>query len=276
MTTPIDLEAYFTRIGYVGPRTASIDTLRALHLLHPQAIPFENLDPLLGRPVSIDTGAVERKLVGAQRGGYCFEHNMLFKRVLDALGFTTRGLAARVLWEVPAGVVLPRTHMLLAVEIDRATWLADVGFGGMTLTAPLSFEPGREQPTPHEPYRIDTHASGDFMLQVKLRGELKPVYRFTLDTQFEADYEMANHFVSTYPQSIFLHTLRVARVTPGSRYALMNRRLTVYGQDAQQRELATSQELREVLQSIFGIRLPESSEMASVDPFDALFARLAP
>ena len=49
-----DLNAYLERIGYTGPRTANPDTLRAIHLLHPQTIPFENLDPLLGRPVLLD------------------------------------------------------------------------------------------------------------------------------------------------------------------------------------------------------------------------------
>ncbi len=49
-----DLSAYFARISYDGPRTATLQTLRAIQLLHPQAIAFENLNPLLGLPVRLD------------------------------------------------------------------------------------------------------------------------------------------------------------------------------------------------------------------------------
>ena len=79
----IDLDAYFRRIGYDGPRDASLETLRELHRLHPQAIPFENLDPLLGRPVNLDPASLQAKLVEGGRGGYCFEQNgvLVFRRI---------------------------------------------------------------------------------------------------------------------------------------------------------------------------------------------------
>jgi len=72
---------------YAGPRAPTLDTLRTLHELHPQAIAFENLDPLLRRPVRLDAWAIEDKLIRAHRGGYCFEHNMLLLRVLVDLGY---------------------------------------------------------------------------------------------------------------------------------------------------------------------------------------------
>ena len=63
-------------------RCRRLSTLRELHYLHPQAIPFENLDPLLKRPVKLDPASLQAKLVEAGRGGYCFEHNPLFANVL--------------------------------------------------------------------------------------------------------------------------------------------------------------------------------------------------
>src|SRR5688572_5787925 len=98
---PLDLDAYFERIGHRGPRPATLDTLAAIHALHPAAIPFENLDPFLGRPVRLDLPSLERKLVDERRGGYCFEHNLLLAAVLRRLGFAVTGLAARVLWNQP-------------------------------------------------------------------------------------------------------------------------------------------------------------------------------
>jgi N-hydroxyarylamine O-acetyltransferase len=264
--SPAQLAAYFDRIGYSGPQQATSETLHALHRLHPQAIPFENLDALLGRTPRLDLASVFTKLVSARRGGYCYEHNLLFRAVLDTLGFSTTGLAARVMWNSAAfngpAALPPRTHMILLVETPNETWLADVGFGSMTLSAPLLFDTGREQATPHEPFRLDLIERGDFLLQVKLGDAWKPIYRFDLEPQFPADYAMANHYVSTYPESIFVNHLIVARVMPGERRTLLDTTLTQRGiadsTRESRRELASTEGLRDVLQHTFGLVLADS------------------
>lgn len=86
-TNAIDLDTYFRRIGYLGDRTASLFTLKAVHACRTKAIAFENLSPLLGQPVLLDLPSLQQKLVQAGRGGYCFEQNGLFRLVLIALGF---------------------------------------------------------------------------------------------------------------------------------------------------------------------------------------------
>ncbi|MEI4902561.1 arylamine N-acetyltransferase, partial [Klebsiella pneumoniae] len=78
-----------------------------------ESIPFENLDPLLRRPMRLDAASLEQKLVRGGRGGYCFEQNLLLRHALEGIGFTVAGLAARVVWNQPEGAILPRTHMLL-------------------------------------------------------------------------------------------------------------------------------------------------------------------
>jgi N-hydroxyarylamine O-acetyltransferase len=93
----IDLDAYFERIGYAGERTPTLDTLRGIQACHPAAIAFENLNPLLGWPVRLDARSLQQKLVVDRRGGYCFEHNLLLGHVLNAVGFSVSGLAARIL-----------------------------------------------------------------------------------------------------------------------------------------------------------------------------------
>src|SRR5437868_4696945 len=87
-----DLDAYLERIGYSGPRGATLDVLTAVHALHPAAIPFENLNPLLGLPVALDAKSLQEKMVVGGRGGWCFEQNTLFRRALEALGFAVTGL----------------------------------------------------------------------------------------------------------------------------------------------------------------------------------------
>src|SRR5690242_16272279 len=95
----IDLDAYFARIGYFGPRTPTLDTLRGVHRAHFHGVPFENLDVVLNRPIRLDPASLMQKIVAERRGGYCFESNALLMYALHTLGFVVTPLAARVLWE---------------------------------------------------------------------------------------------------------------------------------------------------------------------------------
>lgn len=269
MLAPFDFPAYFRRIDYTGDRSPTLETLRALHLRHAIAIPFENLDPLLKRPVRLDLMSLERKLVQEGRGGYCYEHNLLFRHVLETLGFAVTGLAARVLWNVPEGVVTPRAHMLLRVDLDGEVYLVDVGFGGLTQTAPLRLEADVEQATSLESFRL-VRAGEEFVIQALLRGVWKPLYRFGLQEQHLPDYEVANWYVSTHPESLFVNGLMAARPSHDRRYALWNNELSVHRSSGgtERRLLADPAELRETLERDFELVLPDTPEL------DGVLARL--
>ncbi|HEX5226944.1 MAG TPA: arylamine N-acetyltransferase [Bryobacteraceae bacterium] len=258
-----DLDAYLERIGYRGPRTASFDTLQALHALHPAAIPFENLNPLLGLPVPLDIESLQAKMVAGRRGGWCFEQNTLFRAALEALGFRVNSLGARVLWGAPANSPLgPRSHMLLHVDVGGRDYIADVGFGGNVLTAPLRVEPHTSQATPHEPHRL-TPVDHGFVLEVNVRGEWGALYRFTLEPQFPSDYEVSNWYLCHHPSSFFRQQILAARIKPEGRYALRNNALAIHGNgQTEKRLLSTAEELRACLESDFGIQLPDSPELA--------------
>jgi N-hydroxyarylamine O-acetyltransferase len=127
--TYMNLDAYFQRIGYEGDRSPTLENITQLVIRHTHSIPFENLNPLLGWPVTLDLPSLEQKLVQAGRGGYCFEQNAMFLHVLRSLGVPVKSLAARVLWNWEGEEVSPRSHMLLLAEIEGETYLVDVGFG---------------------------------------------------------------------------------------------------------------------------------------------------
>jgi N-hydroxyarylamine O-acetyltransferase len=264
-----DLDRYLERIGYSGPRNATTETLEALHRLHPAAIPFENLDPLLGWPVALDADALQTKLVAGGRGGWCFEHNTLFRHALEALGFSVTSLAARVLWNAaPGSPIGPRSHMLLLVELDDSPHLADVGFGGNVLTAPLRLEPHTAQPTPHEPHRLKPLGNGyanGYVLEAFFGGEWRPFYRFTLEPQFPADYEVSNWYLCNHPSSFFRQMLIAARATPEGRYSLRNNTLAIHrGGETERRSLGDAAALRACLENDFGVRLPESPQLEAM------------
>ncbi|GAB4227353.1 MAG: arylamine N-acetyltransferase [Elainellaceae cyanobacterium] len=268
MTYPsdvINLDAYFQRIGYSGDRAPTLNTLQAIHRHHAETIAFENLTPLLKQPVSLDLNALQQKLIHQGRGGYCFEQNSLLRSVLVALGFQVTSLAARVLWNLPEGTITPRSHMLLRVTIDGDAYIADVGFGGITLTAPLLLKAGIEQPTPHELFRL-VEADYSYDMQVKLDHEWKPLYRFDLQEQYPPDYEVSNWHVSTHPNSLFVNNLLAARPAADRRYGLLNNRLTIHylNGETERKVLTTVAELRTVLETEFRLTLPAIADLDQV------------
>jgi N-hydroxyarylamine O-acetyltransferase len=264
------LDAYLARIGYAGPRTATLDTLQAVHALHPATIPFENLSPLLGWPVQLDVDSLQAKLVAGGRGGWCFEHNALFRHALEALGFSVTTLGARVLWNaVPGNPIGPRSHMLLLVNLGGAYYIADTGFGGNVLTAPLRLEPHIEQQTPHELHRLLPIENG-FVLEASFGGKWMPLYRFTLEPQFPSDYEVSNWYLCHHPSSFFRQILIAARVTSDGRYALRNNSLAIHRKNGtEKRTLGDAAAVRASLVDDFGIQLPESPEL------DAMIERVS-
>jgi N-hydroxyarylamine O-acetyltransferase len=251
----IDLDAYFARIGYAGPRAPTRQTLDAIASAHVQSIPFENLDVLMGRAIELDPAALERKLVHARRGGYCFEQNALLLHVLGDLGFDVRPLSARVRYQRPRDFTPARTHLFVRVELDES-WLVDVGVGAMSVTSALRLADEGPQETPHETRRL-LRENRRIYHQVLLGEEWHDVSEFTLEEMPPIDREVANWYTSAHPGSHFKNRLLVARGLPdGGRVGLLNRELTVRGRDgrAERRVIASPDELLEMLEQHFGLR----------------------
>jgi N-hydroxyarylamine O-acetyltransferase len=259
----IDLDAYLQRIGLRKPTAPDLQTLRDTIAAHVAAIPFENLDPFLGISPALDIASVQRKLVHDGRGGYCFEQNRLLSDALRTIGFQVTDLAARVLWGQPEDALTARTHMLLRVEADGKSWLADCGFGGNTPTGPLEFTPDIEQTTPHESFRLIRRDDSNWRLQLFAADMWQTLYRFDLQPQFPADYRVGNYWTSTNPDSHFVTSISAARAPAGRRLALRNRQFAEHTADGTttKRTLATIAEIYAVLRDEFLIRLPNNSKL---------------
>jgi N-hydroxyarylamine O-acetyltransferase len=260
MSAAFDLDAYFARIGYEGPREATLEVLRALHVLHPAAIAFENLTPMMGEAPSLALGALQAKLVTGGRGGYCYEHNTLFQAALTVIGFDVVPLAGRVCWGVPDDAPpRPRSHMLLLVRLAEGDQIADVGFGGAVMTGPLRLLPDMLQQTPHGRFRLLRFGRDAYELQIELDpGVWRPMYRFDLVPHLPADYEPLNWFTATHPSSPFPAHLMAARAGPQGRLALLDARYTIRrpGEAPEERVLTSLEALKSVLRLDFGLTLP--------------------
>ncbi|MHB8241558.1 MAG: arylamine N-acetyltransferase family protein [Solirubrobacteraceae bacterium] len=198
----LDLDAYLERIGLNGrPSIAQI------HRAHLTSIPFENLDPHQGLPVSLEVKDLERKLVTERRGGYCFEQNLLLKAALEALGAKVDMFLARMRVGAKPGVVRPRSHLLLRVSESGTSWHADVGFSRGILE-PIPFGPGTKQEQSGWGFRV-VEEGPELVLQ-KLEGdEWLDVYGFVPLPVPLIDVETSNWWTSTHPHSPFVTGLIV-------------------------------------------------------------------
>jgi N-hydroxyarylamine O-acetyltransferase len=193
----LDFDAYLKRIGLSGT-----PTIAQVHRAHVTSIPFENLDPHRGVPVSLEPDAIERKLVGERRGGYCFEQNLLLKAAFEELGAEVDLFLARVRFNADEAI-RPRTHLVMRVTAEGASWHADVGFGLGSLLDPLPFGPGGEHEQSGWRFRVVEDGLG-LVLQAVESDRWIDVYAFQPQPVPFVDIETSNWWICTHPSSPFV------------------------------------------------------------------------
>jgi N-hydroxyarylamine O-acetyltransferase len=246
----LDLDRYFERIGWTGATTSTLPVLAGLLRAHMTAIPFENLDVLLGVPIELELDALQTKLVDRKRGGMCYEHTTLFQGVLERLGFEIAAHSARVTM-LAKKHLQARTHMLLTVELPEGAFVLDPGFGGNAPLVPVPLDG-----TPAGDYVLERDA-GEYLL--KLAGQ--DLWISTLAPEYPVDFSVLCHYTATHPRSGFRQRLMLRAFLPdeGGRVAVMNRTVTrtVDGL-ATTSELADRAELHDLLVADFGFDLDVS------------------
>jgi N-hydroxyarylamine O-acetyltransferase len=263
----LDLAAYLRRIGWEGGTEPTLETLVGLHRAHLAAIPFENVDALIGRGVAVDLDSVQAKLVRRRRGGYCYEHGTLFAAALERLGYPVERTLARIGGHRPRP--LPRTHMTLRVTVGDRVWLADTGFGS-GLLEPLSFDvPGPREQGGWTFELVRTGSAGPtgtdaWELRELVEGEWAVHYGLDRVRQHPADVVLSNHFTSTYARSPFVSRLIVARKEADALHRLTDRTYAVTrpGKPAEERTVDDT-ELADLLTGLFRVPL-DPDELAQV------------
>jgi len=283
-----NLAAYFDRIGYSGSKEPSAETLCALHRAHMLAVPFENLDIHLRRPIVCDEAAFLRKIIDERRGGFCYELNGAFAALLRALGFDVTLLSARVT-RADGSDSVEFDHLALRVDLpgrcaaeSRAdnrpgaaqfapkfpadSWLADVGFGD-SFIEPLRLIAGLDHPQIGRVYCF-REMEGGFAMGFSSDGkaasgdktgghEWRKQYSFTLQPHELAEFAPMCRYHQTSPESHFTQQRVCSRATPLGRITLSDLKLieTRQGQ-REERELQDEHEWQAALNVLFGIKLP--------------------
>ena len=251
-----DLQTYLTRIGYRGTARPDLPTLVELHRRHLLAIPYENLDVQVGRPVGLDIGPIYEKMVLGRRGGWCYEMNGLFALVLESLGFQVRRVAGTV-GRAERGWRAQGNHLVLIVALDRS-WIVDVGFGDGFLT-PLPLEPGtytqsflryrvsRDGPR----WRVDNHAHGG-----------ADGFDFTMTARALDGFAVQCRELQTSPESPFVRTTICERFTTKGLVVLRGaalREVTAAGVTT--RVLQDANQFAATLRERFGLDLPAAADL---------------
>lgn len=251
----IEKEAYFRRIGLPEDTPVSLtkDFLERIQYQHVISIPYENLDILNHRPLSLKTADLYDKIVLRHRGGYCFELNALLKAFLSELGFEVNSYFARFL---RGATDLPlRRHHVLSVKTDDGTYVCDVGIGQTAPRSPLLLKEGLVQHQGDEAYKFERDAQLGWVLWELRGGEWSRYFSFTEDVALDVDFIQPSFYCEAHPDSPFNKTLIAAIKTEGGRKSIDHRTYKEFRGNniIYIEENCTDGRLSELLQAHFGI-----------------------
>lgn len=254
-----ELQAYFDRLGYQGPRNVGGALLTALHRAHLQRIPFENLDIGLGRLLDLSPQALLCKILLQKRGGFCYELNHAFGLLLQSLGFTVSRIAARVFNGTEYGPDFD--HMLLLVEAGQQSWLADVGFGDC-FRSPMPLN----RATVHEPgvrYFLQHDGRQQFILMQQKQGaKARPQYSLRLQSYAIDDFAGMCVYQQTSPASHFTQKSICSIATVDGRISISNNKcISTKGNERHVHSIEDETEYRKILLDRFGISLAADADI---------------
>jgi N-hydroxyarylamine O-acetyltransferase len=285
MASEFHLANYLRRIGMTTttPR-ADVATLSAIMAAQSEAIPFENIDVVLGRKISMSRSDVVKKLVDSGRGGYCFEQNTLLAMALESVGFDVTPLLCRVRWGRDPDDDEPNstyTHLALRVDLEDGSYLADVGFAGVNSIAPIRLAPG-EQELQEGRFRIVDGTSlipGYSVLQLLVKGDWRSLYTWRNVRAPVVDQECSNWYMCTHPTTRFMTHFFICRVIGDERHHILNGEYVVrfgHGVDSkiESSSIPNKDALLELIRVVFNIRLGADDIEGAMFPIDRYLPKL--
>jgi N-hydroxyarylamine O-acetyltransferase len=245
-----NLTDYCRRIGFMGELRADIATVQALMQHQLRSVPFENLDVLAGKPISLNPADIVAKIIGQRRGGYCYEVNGVFAMALQALGIAYQFVAARPMFYP---VKRPRTHMALLVTLDGVEWLCDLGFGSYGIREPLRLDVLETPVTQGFDTFMLSQEGGDIVLKAQVEGAWAKQYGFNRCPVEWIDFAPANWLNSTHADAVFTQKPLIVVFTANGRNILFGDSFKQVEQGVTTQRMLAPHEQAEVLAAHFGL-----------------------
>lgn len=250
----INKEKYFNRIGLSANTeiTESVDFLNLIHYHNCISIPYENLDLIDGKLLSLKSEDVLEK-VCSDRGGYCFEVNGLLSNFLKENGFEVHNFLGRFLRGVEGIPV--RHHRILKVKCNDEYYTMDVSIGQEAPLYPLKLSEGLIQEQFGVNYKFEKDPFLGWVLYDLHNGEWRKFYSFTEEEQLDIDFILPSFYCERHPASRFNKTVIVAIKTPLGRKTLNDREYKVFenGKIVEIEENLNDEQRLQILKNEFGI-----------------------
>lgn len=245
---------YKKRIGITGDIQVNLEGLRKLYLAHLRTFVFENIDCLIDKEISLETGVIFNKLVNEKRGGYCFELNLFFFEALKFFGFDTQIKLARVFYR---GVgINAKTHLTVLVRLPEGIYIADAGFGGPGPEDLLKFELNTVTKVGAYNFEIVKDEEFGFMIKRETNKEFKNVFAFELNAVYPADLQMSNFYVSQLPSSAFKKAFNICKFDTDGRKTIFNNLFSIHKNGSiESIKIETFEAFCELLDTHFSLKL---------------------
>lgn len=248
---------YLRRIGCSGSAEPTLDFMNELQQCHIYTVPYENIDIMLHKPLSMEMDAIYTKVVDCHRGGYCFELNGLFGWLLGQLGFKVTEYTARFL--LNESNIPMRRHRVNVADLEGERYLCDVGVGIEVPRQAVKLVNGLEQEICGTIYRMDWEDFYGWVLNENYKGEWRRIHSFTLEPQLPIDFVMPSFYCEKHPDSIFNRAPMLSIKTPEGRITLDGNLFKIFTPNGIEQFIADSTEvMSDRLKLLFGLDIPVS------------------
>jgi N-hydroxyarylamine O-acetyltransferase len=248
---PMDFERYLKRINFANGINLDERTFVELHEHHVFQVPFENLDIHYKRLFNLELEQVYEKVVENFRGGFCYELNLLFSKLLTEIGFSARVISSRIFDET--GSLGPDyDHMSVHVKLG-CDYLADVGFGDLFLR-PLKIIEGFQYDGRNY-FKIEKYSDNDYLLSMSADGiTYQSKYTFSLEEARMSIFEEMCFDKQMNPDSFFVKNTICTRPTDEGRVTIFNNKFSVKrGNEKTETMIIDDRHMRNLLSDSFGI-----------------------
>lgn len=214
--------SYLKRMGIEAVTAVDEGLLKRLHRQHVRSIPFENLDIAWRKPISLDPEAIFTKVMDRKRGGFCYELNSLFCRLLQKLGFRSHLISCSIMTEESSFSPL-FDHMAIIVDMEDR-WLLDVGYGDLFIE-PLLLTNPNPQKDQFKTYQLMKRNEEYVLSESKNGVNFQPRYTFNTEARKLADFEEQCYWKQYSPDSYFVKNRICTLPHPKGRTTLFNDKL---------------------------------------------------